>query len=289
MNKQRRVALILAVALVILSIIVHFVIADSNRIPSERRMARIIADLYIVDAAAQARGNLYNSNMKNDKSVENAYHTVLSNYGITKAEYDSAVAWYAVHPDLCAQVYERVVNILSQREADVNQIIDKRDSVLNVIKMKNDSLRVFYYSHKTPVHIPIEDRDSVDKKSRLKFVLPLDSIRGGHMTMSMTSLFPRKNMAKSQTKMSLVVTYNDTIKDTTSVNVVMSHISKEPKIEYDLRDTIDAVEATASFIVTDEWNKMVATLSDLQVVYMPYEITDSVEFDEIQLPSILSY
>lgn len=259
-----------------------------NVIPSEKRMAQILADIYIADALFQAQGNLYTAAQKNNKTTESTYHTILSRYNIDKVVFDSAVAWYSARPDAYANVYERVVNILTKRESDFSVFLDKRDSVAKVIERLNDSLRVSYWKGQKSVHVPVEPRDSVDGKY-LRFEYDLDSIKGGKINFFMNYIFPHKNEAKKSPSVEMIVVYNDTISDTISSVLSLSHIQKKLEIEYAVRDTIKAVKLKFDLMKSDEYKKVSATVSNIEIKYMPYQITDSVQFDEILLPPLYSY
>ena len=251
-------------------------------------MARILADVYNVDAIFQIRGNLYSNATRNDRSAENAYHTVLQHYGISKAELDSAVAWYSAHPEQYARVYDMVVSILSKREGEYKILLNQRDSVNALIDQMNDSLRINYLKTRKNIHVPIEPRDSVREKD-LRFEYQLDSLKGGTMHLKMGYAFQRKNTAKAPVDVQLIVHYNDTIVDTTSQKLVYGYVNKVVELDYELRDTLAANKLQVNLLNTDDFKKVIATISEATVSYMPYIITDSVQFDEIQLPPIFAY
>lgn len=287
MNKQKIIGIVVATVAIIVGIVLY-ILKNNDVIPSEKKMARILADVYYADAIFQARGNLYSSNNRNDRTTENTYHTVLQHYGLTKTEFDSAVAWYSAHPDKYAQVYEHVVSILSKREGDYKILLDKRDSIQKRIESLNDSIRVTYLKTKRHLHVPVEPRDSVKEKN-LRFEYQLDSIQGGTLSAKMVYSFLRKNTAKAPAKFELIVHYNDTIVDTTSINLIYSHVNKTAELQYHLRDTMPAIRLNVNMLATSDFKKVLATISDAKVTYMPYQITDSIQFDEIQLPPLFAY
>lgn len=287
MTRKTIICIVTAIA-VVAAAVAWMALSENSKIPSERKMARILADVYHVDAIFQTKGELYSSNKKKDRTTENAYHTVLQHYDITKADFDSAIVWYAARPEKYAKVYDMVVSILSKREGDYKILLNKRDSINNIIKQKNDSIRVTYLKRKRMVHVPVEARDSVKEKN-LKFIYDLDSIHGGIITANMSYQFLRKNEAKAPANMRLIVVYNDTIADTTNVSLIYSHVNKRAEVEYAVRDTLKAVKLKVNLIDTDDFKKALATISEVSVTYMPYVITDSVKFDEILLPPLFTY
>ncbi|MCQ2228862.1 MAG: DUF4296 domain-containing protein [Bacteroidales bacterium] len=287
MNK--RTLTIASIALLVLIVGAYVLIQRSrNVVPSERRMAQMMADVYIADALIQVKGNLYSATGKNDKGPESAYHTILDRYGLNKAEYDSAISWYSAHPDKYAKVYEILVNILTQRESDYSVIIDKRDSIAKLITHLNDSLRVSFWQGQKHLHVPIIPADSVKGKD-LRFEYDLDSIRGGKVSFSMNYTFLRDNEAKERPLMEMIVVYNDTISDTATVSLDLSHLQHKAELEYAVRDTLCATKMKVDLMKSSEFKKTKATLSNVSITYMPYQITDSIQFDEILLPPLFAY
>ena len=284
-----KIAIGVAVAIVV-GILFGLFHGNDEKIPSEKKMARILADVYFVDAMYQVRGNFYSSgsSSRSDKSTESAYHTVLQHYDMTKADFDTAVAWYAKRPEQYVRVYDMVISILSKREGDYKVILNKRDSISNLITQKNDSLRITLFKIPQNIHVPVEPRDSIKEKN-LRFSYPLDSLRGGTMHLKLGYIFQRKNEAKSPANVQLIVHYNDAIIDTTSAKLTYSYASKVVELDYKLRDTLAARKLQVNLLNTTDFKKVVANISEATVTYMPYLITDSVQFDEIQLPPIFAY
>ena len=264
---------------------IYLYIDSTNIIPNEKKTAQILADVYLADALIQSKGNLHSTVIKSDRMTENAYHTVLKHYNLDKTTFDSIVNWYSSHPDKYAVVYEKVVNILSQREGIYSVLLSKRDSINKEIEHLNDSLRVTYLKKKT-LHAPVESRDSVSKD--LTFEYDLDSVTAGSLTLKMSYVFPRKNEAK-KVQTQLMVEYNDTICDTLSTDLLVVHVQKKAQLDYTFRDTIPARKLKLSLMKSDEFKKITATLSDISVTYMPYDIRDSIKFDEILLTPIFTY
>jgi len=287
MNKRTLTIVVIAVLALIAGSVVY-IHKVRNIIPSEKRMAQIMADVYVADAVLQIRGNLYSASHKNDKTAESAYHTILSNYGIDKAVYDSAMSWYSAHPAEFARVYELLLNILTKRESQFSVIIDKRDSIRKRIDFLNDSLLVSYWEGKRFIHIPFQPADSIKGKD-LSFEYNLDSIHGGDIKTSMHLTFLSKNEAKEQPKLEMIVIYNDTIADTTSVNLELTQLQRDPVVNYKVRDTLFATKLKVNLMKSPEFKKICANVSNVSITYMPYQITDSVQFDEILLPPLFAY
>lgn len=284
MNKKLTIGIIAAVAVGICATL-YFVLGHNKMIPDEKKMAQILADIYMTDAILQNEGNLYSSSHRNDKTTENTYHTILRHYGLDKQTFDSIITWYSFHPEEYSTVYERLVNILTQREMKYEEILNRRDSVNKSIEHKSDSIRITYLSKNT-VNLPGEPADSIKKDMRYEF--EIDSTSKGTISARMTYVFPRKNEAKN-INMEMIVVYNDTLSDTTSVVLNPVHVQRKAELEYTIRDTIAAHKLIVSLTKSKEFKKIYSTLSDISITQMPYDIRDSIQFDEILLPPLFAY
>ncbi|MBS1650636.1 MAG: DUF4296 domain-containing protein [Bacteroidetes bacterium] len=91
-------------------------------------MAKVLSDFALCESAS-------NLNIKNIdfRKVDSVYmFNPLSVNGISKAQYDSAIAYYAHNPKLYKGLYEAALKILN----------DKSDSVAkNILRFKEDSLK----------------------------------------------------------------------------------------------------------------------------------------------------
>lgn len=254
-------------------------------IPSRFRMAQAIADIYLIDAVAQ-NGTI--DQQRNDKTMENAYHTILNKYGITKVQYDSIICIYAQDPDNYTKLYDDVVTILSKKEADYEQLYFKYDSVQKRISTLQDSLKVIFWKSPTYIHIPLTKLDTLDKN--LKFKFKHENMKGGKLTYSFDYTFPRSNKSTDYASTSVIIVYDDKNADTCRVELSKKNFSLQHMlIEHQLRDTIPASEIIVRLIETKNIADNTCNFSSIKMFYVPYNITDSVQFDEIQLPKIFAY
>lgn len=243
----------------------------------------ILADVYMLDAMIQAKGNMTGNKQR---IVENAYHTVLERYGISKAEFDTIVNWYSAHPAEYVEVYDDVVSIVSAKEGTVTMLLDKRDSIEARIDSLRAAIRTDYWPNDKPIRLPIEN-DTVPKD--LVYEYDADSLMGGSVYMKMDYVFPRRNESHDTCSMQLIITYNDTIADTCSYSIKRKPSQQKAEINYNVNDTLPFVHLKATLLTSKELKKTTATLSNIKLYYQPYEITDSVEFDEILIPPLFSY
>lgn len=285
MNKKKYIIAIISIAVVAVGIIVYYNHYNGGLI-KKSTFAKIMADIYLVDAMAQNKGNLYNTNNP-DRYMENSYHTLLTKYSTTKADFDSTLAWYTSHPEEYSSLYDEVVGILSEKEGRMNLIIAKRDSITKRINTLRDSLTVRYWNYPKTVRLPLTEKDTIPKD--LVFTFPTDSILHGKLFFNIDYVFPRRNKATDTASVELVVCYNDTIADTTTIKLERTFTMKPMKMVAAVRDTLPAVKVEAHLLKSKQLKQTTATISNIDLYYMKYEITDSVEFDEIQLPPIFTY
>ena len=78
---------------------------------SKKKMAKLLLDVHI------SQSTLRRQEMVNISHPDRLkyYKSVLDKHGITEAEFDSAVTWYALHPDEYKKVYKIVNDSLRKR------------------------------------------------------------------------------------------------------------------------------------------------------------------------------
>lgn len=289
--------------------------------PREKRMARIMADIYTADAIlqeCQSRGS-------KDKTIESTYRTVLGHYGLTKADYDSAVAWYSRNPKKFASVYERVVAILSTREDMVRVVAERVDSIEQRIEHINDSLTSDLIGSKLTLNLPLEVKDD-SLKSYLKpngrkyttaeRTFELDSLRGGHLDVSYKYTISNpgdKDSAKPAGKgrvmsgaakkkqtppvykypdgfMRVIISYADTTDTRDSLKIAVSRrvVQREASLSVNLRDSVAATSARVVFFENVGLKDMSMAMRDIKVTYKPYDVVDTTNYDSI-IPSLFAY
>jgi hypothetical protein len=86
--------------------------ADEQTIAVEE-MAHLLADIQLVESVKRINANEHD--MVND--TIDYYTTVFDTHSVSRTEFQEAMDYYAKHPELLEQVYERVIELLSEREA----------------------------------------------------------------------------------------------------------------------------------------------------------------------------
>lgn len=319
-NKKKIIiaAMVLA-ALAIAAVVLYPYLAPPA--PREKRMARIMADIYTADAILQE----CTSKGQKDKTIEQTYHTVLSHYGLTKAEYDSAVAWYSAEPKRFASVYERVVAILTTREAMMKEVAERVDSIEKRIEEINDSLTTDLLGCRLTLSLPLNEKDdslktylqpSAKKYTSAEQTFNFDTltVSGGHLDVSYKYTISNpgdKDKAKPKANgkpktggkaspptvhkypdgyLRVIVSYADTVetRDSLIISVSRRISQREAKLTVNLRDSVQAKSARVVFFENTDLKLMEMALRDIHVTYKPYDVVDTTNYDSV-IPSLFAY
>lgn len=287
---MRKIIAVSCATLVALAI-AYFVFFYNNgsSLPSKQKMVDILSDVYIIDAIGQSRGNLSTTNKDKDLYMENSYHTLLAKYDMNKIQFDSAIAWYSRHPNDYAEIYEKVVNNLTQREAIFKRIIDKRDSLQSRIRAIRDSITIQFLKFPTTysIHIPRTENDTFPKD--LAYNFKTKSLRGGYVKFSMNYIIPLRNKSTDTTFVQMLYHYNDTIVDTINVGLKKQLSMQNVEYTYQVSKTRKLQSIDLYLMKMDNMKDIIATFSNMKFTYVPYEVTDSIKVDEISFPPLFSY
>ncbi len=281
MKKKTKTLIALAVAVLAA---VAVIAINVGRKSQREDLANAVADIYILDAILQQKGSV---NSKNRTMVEESYHTLLSHYGLTKVQFDTIMSWYSRHPAQYAELFHRVIGILTKREAAFNKLYERQDSIDRRVEFLEDSLRTDLWKYPRTVRLPLEDKDTIP--ADLVVTAALDSLRGGKVYLSMNYTFPSRNKARDTCDIRLIVSYNDTVADTLRQRIFKKLAQQTASLVCPLRDTLPAVQAQAILLTSHELSETVATLSDLKFYYMPYEVADSFRIDETIFPPLFPF
>ncbi|KAB1062841.1 DUF4296 domain-containing protein [Salibacter halophilus] len=93
-----------------------------NDIIQQEQMVQILTDIQIAEAIYQ-RGNFPKDDYDGKKYVLKMYQKIFEKYEIDEQKFKQSLTWYEEHPKILADVYDEVLNELSQREANLR---DKR-------------------------------------------------------------------------------------------------------------------------------------------------------------------
>jgi hypothetical protein len=176
--------------------------------PDEDEMAQILADLYVVESIITHGRRSVNDQMADDE-IPGYYRKVLSEYDLSTEEFDTIRDWYSAHPYHFQNVYDKVIVLLSEREAELNRQIqaeaEKKDTT--------PVLRDLWGDVRT---MTVSPDDTVNQ--RLPFKAKVDSITGGQIRLSAVYKFLREDLSRKG-KAVLITQYADSTSDTVSYNI----------------------------------------------------------------------
>lgn len=79
-------------------------------------MSMVIADIHIAEAGINLK------TFPDSASKENlSFEKIFEKNKITKAQYDTSIAFYIDHPELLNEVYEKVLNELSKMQGNASK------------------------------------------------------------------------------------------------------------------------------------------------------------------------
>ena len=131
---------------------------------SDAKMENVLYDFHI--AKAMGEEVPYSESYKRVLYIESVYRK----HGITQADFDTSMVWYARHPDALTKVYEKVNQRLKAERDGINHLIALRDNKPKE-SSPGDSIDVWrgrhiYYLTGTPMD------------NKLTFTLPSDTNAG---------------------------------------------------------------------------------------------------------------
>lgn len=88
---------------------------------SDKQMENVLYDYHIAKALGEALS--YNENYKRVLYVESVY----KKYGITEAQFDSSMVWYARNPEVLSKIYENINARLKAEKATVEDLLALRE------------------------------------------------------------------------------------------------------------------------------------------------------------------
>ncbi|MDK2842815.1 MAG: hypothetical protein PWQ17_2321 [Anaerophaga sp.] len=199
--------------------------------PNEDEMAQILAELYVVESIITHGRSSVNDQMADDE-IPGYYRKVLSEYDLSTEEFDTIRDWYAAHPYHFQKVYDKVIVLLSEREADLNRQIqaeeEKKDTT-PVIRDLWDDERI----------MTVTPADTVNH--RLPFKMQVDSITGGQIRLSAVYKFLREDLSR-EGKTLLIAQYADSTADTVSHDITKTFKNNPLTLQLNIDSVTPLVE-----------------------------------------------
>lgn len=127
----------------------------------DAKMENVLYDYHIAKAMGEEVS--YNESYKRLLYVE----SVFKKYGITQANFDSSMVWYARNPEILTKVYEKVNLRLKAERDGLNHLIAMRDNKPKE-SLPGDSIDVWAWQH-------IYQLTGMPLDNKITFTLPSDS------------------------------------------------------------------------------------------------------------------
>jgi hypothetical protein len=121
----------------------------NSNILSEKKFIALMVDIHLADAIASEKGYIDQTYQIDSASL---YGSVFKKHGVSKAEFDSTMAWYSTHPEDLQKVYNRITAELKERQQKINS--GNKPHKENEILWQND--QAFRYPPMTNNKIDID-------------------------------------------------------------------------------------------------------------------------------------
>ena len=225
---------------------------------SDAKMENVLYDFHI--AKALGEDIPYGESYKRVLYIESVY----KKHGITQADFDTSMVWYARHPDVLTKVYEKVNQRLKSQRDGINHLIALRDNKPKE-SLPGDSIDVWIWQH-------VYELTGMPLDNKIAFILPVDTNFKDRDTLKWTVRF-RFNNGKPDSVlaplMAMQILYDkDTINDLLKI--------KEPITETLTltADTFGKIKEVRGFIYYP-MEKTVQSLLVDQISLMRYHATDT--------------
>ena len=225
---------------------------------SDAKMENVLYDFHI--AKALGEDIPYGESYKRVLYIESVY----KKHGITQADFDTSMVWYARHPDVLTKVYEKVNQRLKSQRDGINHLIALRDNKPKE-SLPGDSIDVWIWQH-------VYELTGMPLDNKIAFILPVDTNFKDRDTLKWTVRF-RFNNGKPDSVlaplMAMQILYDkDTINDLLKI--------KEPITETLTltADTFGKIKEVRGFIYYPMQKTVQSLLVD-QISLMRYHATDT--------------
>ncbi|MGQ1891806.1 DUF4296 domain-containing protein [Thermophagus sp. OGC60D27] len=194
-----------------------------SNFPDENEMAQILADMYFAESiVTQAKREV--SVPLSEDNIPGYYHKILEQHNLSAEAFDTIRDWYSSHPYHYQNVYDKVIVILSKREADLNRAIKAKEE----LKDSLPAIRDLWIGDRAMAVTP---QDTA--KSCLPFHIEIDSIYGGQIRLSAVYKFLKEDLSR-QTSTTLITQYADSTGDTISLQLTKTFKSSPITLQMDI-------------------------------------------------------
>lgn len=233
-------------------------------------MANVLADIYQVESVLGQTRLSYNSSKED--VVSGYYRYVLDEHQMTKAEFDSAMVWYSANPTVLADVYDDVIEILSRRDAELKNMMNK-DSEDKKAMAKVPS-RLDLWTDTTAFEIPFDKADSLD--NRVPYSIELDSLSGGILRLYASYQFKEGSFLDSA-QMKMVALYADSTMDTVYYQIHKSFNKVNGNISHRIGRSKEVINVSGFLLEHDTTTQTVVNIDGVKMNFIPTMGMEDVE------------
>jgi len=230
--------------------------------PSEKEMAAVLADVYETESVLSHTRALH-SLTKEDK-VSGYYRFVLEQHGLTKAQFDTAMGWYSANPVVLSDVYEEVIVILSKREAELKNEMNKEVEEQPVAAQLPNKQQL--WSDTTSFILPTNPKDSLD--NRVPFMVETDSLNKGILRLMASYTFKEGGFLDSA-QMEMLACYADSTIDTLSYKIHKSFKKVDGTIAHAVPESKKLIRVEGFLFCHDTTKKSSVHIDDVKLVFIP--------------------
>ncbi|MBK3519588.1 DUF4296 domain-containing protein [Carboxylicivirga marina] len=231
-------------------------------LPDEEKMAQVLADIYQVESILGQTRLSYNSG-KEDK-VSGYYRYVLEEHQMTKVEFDTAMSWYSANPTVLTDVYEEVIEILSRREAEIkNKINKEKDERKALAKIPS---KTSLWNDSTSFELPFDAKDSLD--NRVPFDVEVDSLSNGIVRLSASYSFKEGGFLDSA-QMQMMVSYADSTVDTIQYQIHKSFKKVSGNLTHRVDKSKTLTHLEGYLFEHDTSKHSVVKIEDVKLTFIP--------------------
>ena len=127
---------ILSAGILILTLLIFVSCSEDKKyVIPERKMVPLLVDIHIADEIGTSR---YELDPELELDSASVYGWVFRKHGITKAEFDSSMSYYAGKPDNLNDIYGKVIASLSKMEVELAKA--EREESQKTVIYKDDAL-----------------------------------------------------------------------------------------------------------------------------------------------------
>ncbi len=138
---------------------------DKKYIIPEKKMASLLVDIHLADEIGTSR---YELDPEMDLDSAGLYGWVFSKHGVTRAEFDSSMLYYAGKPDVLNRIYTKVIAGLSKMEAELAKAEQEESDKTVVYEDKTIyRLPAGGFTNKIPFDVPLTGPGEYVLKARI--------------------------------------------------------------------------------------------------------------------------